>query len=966
MELAFGGRPVEALRTGYRVDVDQCAGAGTLRVPVTAPAGRNGLGPSLTLGYSSRGNNSAFGAGWSLDGLPAITLDTRFHVPRWDGTDGYQLAGDELVPWLDETAAWAPRGFVSGDWSVAFLRSRRGSVKTRVEKWVYDPTGRVHFRTRDPRNVVTVYGARARAAARVADSADEARTSEWLPEVQIDPTGNALWFEYAAETLDGVDRSAPFEQRSKSLAQRYLKRIRYGNLAPLTLDDALASGTLPQGTSFCFQLVLDYGDHGDPNLPSATPDRTWFARKDPFSSYRNGFEVRTYRLCRRFLAFHQFTELGAAPALIGSLSLTIAEDIAGSTLTSIGYTGTRWDAGVATSKAVPPLKLTYAPAATATSFAEVPAVSQENVPAGLLGRRLNFVDLRGEGLAGILTESDRSWYYKQNLGGGEFAAQAMVLERPATRPGAFTFGDVDRDGDTDLSQLAGRLAGLYELDREDEVWRSFRPFAAFPHVEALGARAQWVDLNRDGRADILVAKEDSFVWFASDGDSFRPPVEVPRPAGAHAPPATTADPMLDFFFLDMTGDGLPDLVRVQNGRVEYWPSLGNGYFGDVVVMDGVPKFAPDGEYEASRLRFVDLDESGTTDIVYLSPGEVACYINAAGNQLVPGPKLDSLPYIDNISSARVLDLLGDGRSCLVWSSPLPGRESPLEYLPLTPAVPPRLLVAVDDSLGRQTTLTYSSSAAHYLRDLASGRGWSTKLPAHHPVVDRREVLDQIGNTRSVQRFEYHDAYYDGEEREQRGFGQVDSYDAEAVDGTTPGPTAAAFTAPSLVRTWFHLGTQMAGHRRLKDAYAGDASLPSLPTHVVDGADALNLTALEIEEGLRALAGQVVRREVYAVAANDVPAPDPFEVFQESFRLRCLQPALGSAKPAFSVVPLEQATWAYEQVPAILASRTASSSRPTRTTQRCGAPRSATRAARATRRTSQRRLGAGCASTIARS
>ncbi len=621
--------------------------------------------------------------------------------------------------------------------------------------------------------------------------------------------------------------------------------------------------------------------------------------------------MRTYRLCRRFLAFHDFAELGAGPTLTGALALTFAEAPTGSTLTAIAYTGYRRDSGVVTSASIPPLRMTYAPPATATSFADLPARAQENVPAGLLGQRLTFVDLRGEGLAGMLTESDRAWYYKPNLGGGEFGAQAVVLERPATRPGAFGFGDVDRDGDTDLSQLGGRLAGLYELDREEQVWRPFRPFAELPHLEALGGRAQWVDLNGDGRPDLLVAKEDAFIWFASDGDAFRPPVEIPRPAGADAPPATTADPRLDFFFADMTGDGLPDLVRVQNGRVEYWPSLGNGRFGGAVVMDGAPWFASDDAFDPARLRFVDLDGSGTTDLVYLGRGEVTCWINAAGNQLVAGPRLASLPYLDNVSSMSVLDFLGDGSACLVWSSPLPGRESPLEYLPLTPAVPARLLLSVDDSLGRRTSFTYASSAKHYLRDVASGRGWSTKLPMHHPVVDRREVLDQIGNTRQVQRFEYHDGYYDGYEREQRGFGQVDVYDAEAVDGTTPGPAAAAFTAPSLVRTWFHLGTEMWGHHRPLDTYAGDPSLPWLQAHVVDGAE--GLTTWQIEDGVRALAGRTIRREVYAVGADDVALPHPFEVFQASFRLICQQPARADAKAAFSVVPLEDATWVYEQM-----------------------------------------------------
>src|SRR5262245_61653287 len=140
MAFAFGGRNVGDLSIDYAVDVDARTGAASLRVPVPAPPGRHGLAPSLTLACLSGAGNSAFGAGWSLAGAPAIGLDTRFHVPRWDGTDGHQLGGDELVPWLEQKAgAWTPRGFVDGEWSVAFLRSRRGSAAVRVEKWLHVP-----------------------------------------------------------------------------------------------------------------------------------------------------------------------------------------------------------------------------------------------------------------------------------------------------------------------------------------------------------------------------------------------------------------------------------------------------------------------------------------------------------------------------------------------------------------------------------------------------------------------------------------------------------------------------------------------------------------------------------------------------------------------------------------------------------------------------------------------------------
>ncbi len=108
--------------------------------------------------------------------------------------------------------------------------------------------------------------------------------------------------------------------------------------------------------------------------------------------------------------------------------------------------------------------------------------------------------------------------------------------------------------------------------------------------------------------------------------------------------------------------------------------------------------------------------------------------------------------------------------------PLPGRAGATAYLPLAPADRPRLLLSADNSMGLETRLEWSSSAAHYLRDQGNGRDWSTRLPQHHPVVDVLRKIDAIGSTQSIQRYEYHDGYYDGPTREPRGFGQVDLYE----------------------------------------------------------------------------------------------------------------------------------------------------------------------------------------------
>ena len=404
----------------------------------------------------------------------------------------------------------------------------------------------------------------------------------------------------------------------------------------------------------------------------------------------------------------------------------------------------------------------------------------------------------------------------------------------------------------------------------------------------------------------MIAKADSVVWYASDREGFAAPVEIPLPHGHDAVPTVSADPELDLFFADMNGDGLTDVVRVQNGRVEYWPSLGNGGFSERVVLDGAPNLAADGEFDPARVRFVDLDGSGTTDVVYVGRGEVSAWINGAGNRLVPGPTIRSLPYIDNVSSARVLDFLADGRASLVWSSPLPGLERATAVLPLTPRDRPRLLLAVDDSRGRETRLSYSSSAAHYLRDRRSGRGWSTPLPHHRPVVDRIDVIDRIRGTRSTRRFEYRDGFFDGVERELRGFGQVDEYDGAAQREPVPDVSAAP---TALTRTWFHLGTPMWHHHRLAGTYAGDVALPQLPPHVV--ADMARLEVDELEDALRGLAGTVLRRETYSLDAEGLPAAHPFEVHQATNAVKRVQPARGRARAAFLAVPSEELTATYE-------------------------------------------------------
>jgi Insecticide toxin TcdB middle/N-terminal region len=101
----------------------------------------------------------------------------------------------------------------------------------------------------------------------------------------------------------------------------------------------------------------------------------------------------------------------------------------------------------------------------------------------------------------------------------------------------------------------------------------------------------------------------------------------------------------------------------------------------------------------------------------------------------------------------MVDLLGNGTACLVWSSPLPGdARRPMRYVDLMGGQKPHLMVKTINNLG------------------AEGKPWVTRLPFPVHVVERVETYDRISRNRFVTRYAYHHGYFDGEEREFRGFG----------------------------------------------------------------------------------------------------------------------------------------------------------------------------------------------------
>jgi hypothetical protein len=91
---------------------------------------------------------------------------------------------------------------------------------------------------------------------------------------------------------------------------------------------------------------------------------------------------------------------------------------------------------------------------------------------------------------------------------------------------------------------------------------------------------------------------------------------------------------------------------------------------------------------------------------------------------------------------------------------------------------PQLLVRSANNLGAETYVHYAPSTKFYLTDKLAGKPWVTKIPFPVHIVERVETYDRISGNRFVTRYAYHHGYFDGIEREFRGFGMGEQWDTE--------------------------------------------------------------------------------------------------------------------------------------------------------------------------------------------
>lgn len=974
ISLPKGGGALKGIDEKF--EVNAANGTASFSIPLPITPGRNGFSPSLSLSYNSGGGNSPFGLGWSV-GYPMIQRKTDKKLPRYRNgleEDTFMFSGaEDLVPFLEPDGNnWRKKAYPdTGDYTIKRYRPRIEGGFARIEKITHPDHG-TYWKITTRENVATIFGRNKNA--RIANPEDETQIFQWMPEFSYDDKGNWIKYEYKKEDSKGYQNEVYEKNRKSGIApftNTYLKRVKYGNrTAYYANSDMPYNPQAPIDNEFFFELVMDYGEHTDEKQPHLEKIE-WPYRSDAFSSYRSGFEIRTNRLCKRVLMFHHFKDnsikqwdgsIFGENYLVRSLDLNhetssgIAEVTYLKSITQRGFIRTAYDKddkskNKYSQKHLPPMEFTYE---KLNWNKTIKTVSQENIinaPVGLTNN-YQWVDLYGEGVSGILTEQGGAWFYKSRFYKKEeeaysisFTPAQQVIPKPSftgLSHGVLSLQDLAANGEKQIVVNSPDMKGYFELTHDND-WKPFQAFEQIANVNLQAPNTRLLDLNGDGQPDIVITEDNVFTWYAADGKRGHLPAERSQKTfdEEQGPAIVFADELQTIFLADMVGDGLTDIVRIRNGEICYWANKGYGKFSAKITMGNAPLFDTPDLFNPKYLHLADVSGTGATDIIYLGKNKFKAFINLSGNAWSDAHEIEPFFPIDNNSKLSVIDLLGTGTSCIVWSSDLPAyTHAPMRYIDLMSSKKPHVLIHYKNNFGKETSIEYKSSTHYYLKDKLEGKPWVTKLPFPVQVVSKMTIEEKITNVRFTNAYRYHHGYYDHVEREFRGFGMVEQVDTEHYDtykeqvqGDAQTPDYTLYQAPVLTKTWYHTGAYLDKKRILnqfKSEYWIEEYNRQFPDDVI-GFDEPNLPEAqlsdmvqalqgdEFREALRACKGMMLRQEVFALDAPDNPTDaelqlqmKPYTVATHNCNIQLLQARDKNKYGVFLVTESEAINIHYER------------------------------------------------------
>lgn len=772
ISLPSGAGSIEGLGESFEPRLN--TGGSTYGMPIALPPGRAGLAPSVRLDYNSNTGNGVCGIGWALEFL-SIKRQTDKGFPEYNSGDTFVFQGEELVPLSGQGEDWRcenERGFQR-------LRRIDSDSDGAPDAWeVTERNGTRHTlgRFRGQNNRWSVVEHPEKGAQGAFD-----RTYCWMVDTTTDLHGNRIEYEYTLRT--GI---------------LYPSRITYGHLAGAV-----------------HEIVFEYED-----------------RPDVFDDYRPTFSARLDRRLRRIEVRSQGQLVRAYNLAYSYQPGDLLPDVAAvqATYLDLGVTllkrVVQLDRAGTDANYLPPLIFVYSgldlTKAEQRAFASPPELDLAE-PNG----RVQLADLDGDALPDLFATSAEGAAAVQRvcLNRGEtrasgapkivFAPSKQVLgsspvdlAEPNTvihdpkGKGLVDMSTLSDDGPNKRLETFGNRARLDVVNEErlgfnQEFFEAATLENPPSFVSYNQVRTRQVDINFDKRGDFVnlepslgAMKVNTFYLARGGRWAVGESILPPSYSIANTFEGTDGQPNPRVHLADMNGDRLLDLVCLtpQSGgggqriTVSYWALCGLGRYAEERT---VPPAASDtfdlGEADLRDVMIDDFTGDGLADIIVLTAGPqsvLTLRVNIAGQRWSSPYARSGLPRYaprDQTSPTilRFADLNANGSLDLVFRNTSP--QSSWDYIELLPAGTPSLLVQTDNSLGKRTSIVYGSAAEDEQLAREAGHPWRTFAPIALQVVRRIRTAggqDLNGDGHEdvvVAEFRYRDPYYDGFEREFRGF-----------------------------------------------------------------------------------------------------------------------------------------------------------------------------------------------------
>lgn len=837
-------------------------GIATFSVPFSLPAARGGAQPSLALSYSSASGSGVAGVGWDV-GAPFIARQTDRGVPSyedstsyWDGQDRFVFnGGQELVPICTVGGA---AGALTCDGALTRAKGAPPNEDEEMPPW---SLGAQYFRPRVEGSFLRFFWSADHLTWRVQDKSGVTLElgvpldgSNYRGGVLVNPENGKVARWALVRQYDTYGTANPSTATAKVTPNNVVV-YRYHQTEPaLLLTDIYdttpaATPTTTDLSKFAHHTRLEYEDRPDTSvsytLGFKVERKLRLKRVDVTSTT---FNYGTNRLRQQLRRYHLSYGSDLNASLLASVQV---EGRCGGSELEESQAPSEQPDGSLRASACPRLPAMtfdyshvspYSTSGTATysslsgfeGFDERVREIDGSPTRSVDDAEADFFDLNGDALPDYLVTGpaahDGGFGQFLNSPGGvadRFAAAETLLMLGGANAGSLRLSspnvavlDVDGDGRVDLVHAPQRkVYEVYPLRSTGLQGRTISSGSADSikiNFASSLEPTRALDVNGDGLVDVVVTTGQEIQTFFALG---RTPGGKDRfghvedgailstdPVHACLPHSGTSvsfgDPEIQL--ADMNGDGLTDLVKLQHGKVRYWPGRGNGVWGTGpvsactrgakanidVLMTASPQLI-----DATGLRLDDVNGDGLDDLVKVTSTQVKIWLNVNGTSWTSPHVIEGAPVNpDSVNWVRLLDINGSGTRDIVW-----GQASHFKYIDLQGGTRPWLLKGVANGLGKTTSIEYTTSTAEMLAaerqsgtcsDSDWSKPWCKKMPIVTHLVKRVTESDNLAfagfpaNAITTE-YQYRNPVYDGRQREFRGFERARS---KAI-GDTTSPTA---------------------------------------------------------------------------------------------------------------------------------------------------------------------------------